>query len=367
MRQCRTLIIFKTTLRILLIIIFINPINYSCIEKFDYVSPSNERYLVVDGILSQKNAIHKVHLNYSTYYGSLSAPKVMNATIRLYDDQGNYEDYEEGEKGEYKLWGNKIERRSGSTYFIEIVLNNGKVYRSYPQIMPPILKPDSLYAEREIVSEINESGAVIKRNILKILLDTHIKENNQNFYFIWRSSHVFSLTEIKCNPLSYPKVCYAEEVMNPDQINIFSSENLEEQVLNEFEVGRISINPVWQFYEKHFYNVGQFSITEEAYQYWETVKKIANPTGSIFDTPPAPIRGNIYNVNDPSELVLGYFEVSTVDTIRTWTNYAFFKPMAVYDRCNELFPNLAYRDPACCNCLYDLENGTTSRPYYWGE
>ncbi len=358
---------FKVTITFLIVTGLPVFIINSCIEKFDYVSPSDERYLVVDGIITQKNTIHKLNLNYSTYYGSLSPPKVMQAKVRLYDEYGNYEDYVESEKGVYYLYGNQIERNPGTAYFIEIQLKNGKVYHSHPQTMPGILKPDSLYVEREIVNEITESGTVIEKNQLKIQINTPIKENNQPYYFIWRSNHVYSLTEVQCHPLVYPKVCYVEQPVNPEQINIFSSENLDDQPLRDFEVGRIYIEPFWQFYEKHFYNVGQFSITEETYQYWETVKKIAFPTGSIFDTPPAPIRGNVYNVNDPGELVLGYFEVSAVDTIRTWTNYSFFKPMYIYDRCNDLYLYQAFNDPACCNCLYNLDDATTTRPHYWGE
>jgi len=106
--------------------------------------------------------------------------------------------------------------------------------------------------------------------------------------------------------------------------------------------------------------------TKEAYAYWDKVNEIAYLTGSIFDTPPAPIKGNIYNIKNEEEIVLGYFEVSSVDTLRMWTNRNDLNPLAIYDRCNDEYLYQAWNDDACRDCLV-LDNASTERPYYWGE
>ena len=44
--------------------------------------------------------------------------------------------------------------------------------------------------------------------------------------------------------------------------------------LENFMVATLELKPLEEFFEKHFYNVAQHSITKEAYVYWETVKKL---------------------------------------------------------------------------------------------
>ena len=39
--------------------------------------------------------------------------------------------------------------------------------------------------------------------------------------------------------------------------------------------------------------------------------------GTPFSTPPAPVEGNIVNINDENELVLGFFETSSLFAIET--------------------------------------------------
>jgi hypothetical protein len=51
----------------------------------------------------------------------------------------------------------------------------------------------------------------------------------------------------------------------------------------------------------------QYSISQEAYRFLRLVKQQAEISGSIFDPPPATIRGNMISLNNPDEVVLGYF------------------------------------------------------------
>lgn len=58
--------------------------------------------------------------------------------------------------------------------------------------------------------------------------------------------------------------------------------------------------------------VMQMRITEEAYRYWEQMDRNGQDVGGLFSPEPSELRGNVVNVNDPSELVLGYVGVTTV-------------------------------------------------------
>ena len=71
-----------------------------------------------------------------------------------------------------------------------------------------------------------------------------------------------------------------------------------------------------------FFSVKQLSINREAYEYWEKIKIVINNQGSLFDIPPAPVFGNIANVEDRNEIVLGYFEVAKTKVTRINTTRA---------------------------------------------
>ena len=66
---------------------------------------------------------------------------------------------------------------------------------------------------------------------------------------------------------------------------------------------------------KHYFNLIQSAINKETFDYWSRVNSLTTRQGSIFDTPPAPIPGNIKS-EDPNEQVFGFFEVADVDTTR---------------------------------------------------
>ena len=58
--------------------------------------------------------------------------------------------------------------------------------------------------------------------------------------------------------------------------------------------------------------IEQMSISKRAFNFWTLVQQQLSNFGSPFDTPPASIEGNMYNINDPDETVLGFFGVSNV-------------------------------------------------------
>jgi hypothetical protein len=69
---------------------------------------------------------------------------------------------------------------------------------------------------------------------------------------------------------------------------------------------------------KHKYSVliKQYSLGEEAFYYWNELKKTSQEQGFLFDRQPALIKSNIYNVNNEEEIVLGFFSMAGVTEAR---------------------------------------------------
>lgn len=342
-------------------LIFLLP---GCISSYNLEHDTNEYLLVVDGKITQKDTRHELILRRSTSTGSTDYNPVPDARVTLYDDEGNHENYFPVDNGKYVLEGNVLDRVHGKSYYLEIILPDESIYRSLPQKMPDVMKPDKLYFQLEEMEELNNLENTVIWRYLNLYINTPIFKNGNDFHFIWRVDHAYSFAELFCNPLKPPAVCYITRKLQSDDIKLFSSEELSGGKLEHFRVGSIQVFPNWEFFEKHFFNVAQHSITREAYDYWNTVKQVAQSTGSIFDTPPAPIQGNMYNINDPEDRVLGFFEVSAVDTIRTYTYAEDLEPLYIEDLCDP-YDWRTLGNPACCNCL-EIPDSQLERPEYWG-
>ncbi|MBA4852540.1 DUF4249 domain-containing protein [Emticicia sp. BO119] len=64
--------------------------------------------------------------------------------------------------------------------------------------------------------------------------------------------------------------------------------------------------------------IKQQSISPSAYQYMKLLANQVQNNGSLVDTPPAAIIGNVKNVNKPDEPVAGFFMVTSVRTNKYW-------------------------------------------------
>jgi len=57
-------------------------------------------------------------------------------------------------------------------------------------------------------------------------------------------------------------------------------------------------------------------MSEQEFLFWKTIKESTENIGSLFDRQPQSRLGNIQNLNDPTEAVLGYFSASGLSSKR---------------------------------------------------
>jgi len=72
----------------------------------------------------------------------------------------------------------------------------------------------------------------------------------------------------------------------------------------------VTINEPLEFGDR--YRIQQLSISEEAFEFFGQLQTQTAFVGSLFDSPPAALNGNIVNLDSSGKKALGYFGVSAV-------------------------------------------------------
>jgi hypothetical protein len=66
----------------------------------------------------------------------------------------------------------------------------------------------------------------------------------------------------------------------------------------------------WKLSVLYSMRVRQYALSPEAYKFLELMKKNTEQLGSVFDSQPSELTGNIRGVTDPNEIVIGFVEVT---------------------------------------------------------
>ncbi|MBB6326037.1 hypothetical protein FHS59_001665 [Algoriphagus iocasae] len=347
----------------------------SCVEQIDFPLDKGVEKLIVSGQVNNLNEPQLVFLSETTskdreplfednknyVLNDLPRP-VSGANIKLmviYGDGFASVLYTETKAGQYEM-NSGVDLESASEIYLEIEVK-GKMYRSKPQTMPSVVGSDVLSYSftRGIIEDQPETP------FISIETEATLPQQTGGYYLRWDvdEAYYWNLTFFP-NPFNRaPPDCYVFGYPDPERITLVNGDLLNNE-------GNQSKRIVAQriidesFLSRHYFNVRQVSTNKEAYEYWRRIKELVGNTGSVFDTPPAPVLGNLYNVNDESEIVLGYFEVAKVNLTRIYTTRAdvpfFNAEVCTYS------PTRPLDDyPKTCLRCSEFKNSSNDTPPWW--
>ena len=292
---------YKHGLRLLWIILL-----SSCLSPIDIPTENFGGRLVVSGQVSPIADQNYVQIGRTAEAERLPYP-VVGAVVQLFDDLGNVYLYTEDEFSEGSYLLNGFTGTPGISYFIRVVTTEGETYESVPERIPESAGEltSSYVVQNEEVTDLE--GTVTTQPFLKLYINTTMPETASRFVK-WNVDEVFLLTPTDFpDPFSYvPPSCFVAQNADPQRITLINGDDVNTESIDNLLVASRIID--WTFLERHYFTVYQSSLTAEAYEYWRKVDILSNQVGSIFDTPPAELTGNIRNINDSSEKVFGYFQ-----------------------------------------------------------
>jgi hypothetical protein len=282
----------------------------ACIDELDLPLRIVKPKLVVDGLITNEKRPYSVKLSYTGRYRSSnflpSSLAINGARVSIKDDRGRTLAFEQDlrELGTYRSTDTNYVGQIGYSYSLEVELPNGEKYKTAMQRLqsvPPILGMSYQY--------LKQSNANLADGY-QVYVDTRDPAGEQNFYR-WTALGYsrWESTGAPCDAFS-PSICYDfcwVPTYYPQVI-----------LYNDVAVNGNTITKVPVFFSPiralgaHLIEVSQFSLSKEAYGFWNLYEEQRKRVGSIFDPQAAPIEGNLININDPSDLGLGYFTVSAV-------------------------------------------------------
>ena len=282
-------------------------------------------YLVVEGVINGGTDSTVIKLSRTVNLSSKNVTNpVIGATLTVERDDNTVYPLTETANGHYMSPGINLD--STRKYRIRIKTANDEYLSDFVPVLnsPPI---DSV-------------SYVIGNNGINIYSDTHDPKNNthyyrwdyqetwiihSNYYSFYQSNGDSVIARDMINDQVYQ--CWQSDTSNV--IILASSSNLSKDVIINNPItfigpatgklgGRNSIITSQAASGANVYSIllRQYALTSDAYTFWTNMKTNSEQLGSIFDTQPSSVSGNIHSINNPAEVVIGYISAGSIASKR---------------------------------------------------
>ncbi|ADV50902.1 hypothetical protein Celal_3647 [Cellulophaga algicola DSM 14237] len=299
-------------------------LNYGCTEIIEVNTQDFENILVINANITDKNTKHEITLTRTYEAGSTNLNET-GASVFVIDNLDNLFQFIEETSGNY-ISNEPFNVIQGRSYQLNVTTKDGNQY--YSDFVAPIAnaKIEDLRAEFS-VDELGNEGVAIK-------IDGYDPENKAKYFrFEYEETYL-----IESAIVSYSKLNIISE--NPPEVEIitesiqntlcyntlFSNEILtistEQEVESRFTNYQLKFISKNDFRIRNRYSllVHQYVQSREANSFYSTLKDFASSDNLLSQTQPGFITGNIKSKNS-AEKVIGFFEVSTVNSKRIFFNY----------------------------------------------
>ena len=336
----------------------------SCVDPISFETDSVGGDLVFYGNFTQLDEPHIISISKTTEFGKLPAP-VSGATIIIMDDLANCAEYQEIDLGKYQLSAGEMPGVPGRSYYVEILLADGRTYFTQPQIMPEPVEIEDVYFEIESRQILSSSDVLVDKTFIDVYIDTPLPNiADGSTHLRWSVEEVYSFVDRSCGPLDGSKQCYFIDPVDESELILFENESGAQNFIRGLNVRSRLLVPYDEFTARHYFIVHQFTISDEEVDYWNRIETVVNQSGNFLDVQPARVVGNIIEKGNEQVGVLGYFGVNGQSVLRTFTTPDDIRPNPVFSCNDESF--FSEHLPECCFCGAK-EGIQIERPAYWDE
>lgn len=345
---------------------FLTTALVACIDPAELTINSTLNILVVDGTITNLPEAQIIRLNRSKadpLTGRFGSTPITNASLEVVLDSTQVIPCHETEAGTYQL-PSGFKGQIGHAYQLRFTLSDGTRYVSNQQVMQPVVPIGSVsssYNPASLPVELQLAGGY--RAGHDVFIDWQDPASQQNFYrWDWKlwekqawcrscQQGIYAVDSIlprtyqdktfyvstkipyedcfvpinyldpaqppfhgELYVYDYPCRTQCWEILYSSALDVFS---------DQFSNGGQQLKrPVAHipYYDSTacLVEIRQMSLPQSAYGYFKRFQDQTQNTGGLADTPPSAPVGNIQNVANAQERVVGYFTASAVSAVRHW-------------------------------------------------
>ncbi len=361
----------------------------SCIEPYFADIGDEPELISIEGSIIKGLSRQEIVISRTTSLGNPVFEPVKGCLVSVMDELNNEFVFDETYNGIYTLEIDQSSLVEGRNYKMVVVTPGGAHYESEYEILESSVPVDSVYYDIEpSLDPVNG----IEADGLQFYVDL-LAPDTVSRYFRWKITETYEYTS--AGPIHYYYMDLSFEPVVPDDIwglyRCWKTDELEDIFLTSTlnlatnEKKQIPLNYVSTLNDRlkirYSLLVHQYALDEEAYNYFMQNKIATEGSGGLYTRQPQQPITNIYNVDDASERVLGYFWTSEMTSRRIFVSKLpeldvkdYFYPLEIFnmeDHGAGPFPMAIMEEdgvritgsPICFDCT--RRGGTTERPDFW--
>lgn len=383
----------KNTLLIAAVVLFL----VSCVKRYEPEIESGDSIkFVVTGGVNKGDDIQRVNVSTTS---PVSAPKyfpVAGCVVKIIDGKGNSYLATDMQDGNYETKIPESELVPGNSFKLDIVVPGGtNIVSDFEQIhdCPEV---DSLYYTIETVPA-NNPAFVTKGIRFYTNLDA---QGIDSRFYRWEAIesyeyHAFYPIEYfydgKLNHILPPdhsrQICWKTSLVNA--IFTLTTKNLAQNRYNFFPLHFVDNVSTPRLVYGYSLELRQYALSEAAFNYWEKLRTNSVGQGGLYEKQPLMIKGNLHNITNPEQDILGFFSAASVTSKRIFVKNIENLPSEYDPGCStegeeprrtglkgipsSMYPAYLVATPysyliillntSCYDCL--TEGGDTIKPAYW--
>ncbi len=366
----------------------------SCIKPYEPVIESKDALkYVVSGQVITGDSVQRVNISMTS---SISNPKyipVTNCRVKIMDDKGNIYTAADMHDGNYEFFVPEPALVEGSRFKVDILTDKDENIVSDFDQMQDCPDVDSVYYivkdlptpdPEKFIHGIQfyidlEAGNTSCRNFRWVATETWEYHSKwpMEWWYDGEIHHIF--------PADFSRfVCWRTAMVK----NIFtlSTENLGQNKYSRLPLHYVDNQYSARLLYGYSLLIKQYAISAAAYAYWEKLRINSSDQGGLYEKQPLAIRGNLHNVTNPDQFVLGFFGASAVKSKRIFVSNVpnliieydpACKPNILLKGFADLDPRfyptymygnaegfvMASLDTECVDCI--TVGGTNIKPVFW--
>ena len=317
-----------------------------CVEEtWPELDISDESILVVEGRITNYPGPYTIKLSTTRSLELIPSETTSendidpyrDADVKIVDEFDNYETLTEIEPGIYQTAEGGIQGVIGRSYKVSIVSPDGETYESdFEKILDPV-GIDTVFTEKATVDEVIDG--------FQFYITTELSTIKENYY-LWELSETYEYHTPyvpshyyegeftnsyydgngifhRGSPGEDPPYNLPEYNPPVDLSTCFLTQDIEstyKQSTKYLSEARVTSFPLHFIHYTNFRTrvkysllVKQHSVSEKAYKYFDEIdEQNSYDENELYTKQPYQMRGNIRNINNPDEPVLGYFYTSGI-------------------------------------------------------